>query len=57
MEDKYTDWDGRVAKLEELCKEMSTNIASLQTLVSVIINNDYIVSVTPVLKKAKKLGL
>lgn len=56
LEDKYTDLDGRVAKLEELCKEMNTNISSLQTLVSVILTNDYIISVTPITKDGKEIG-
>jgi len=56
LEDKYKDLDGRVAKLEELCKEMNTNISSLQTLVSVMLNNDYIVSVTPIKKEDKEVG-
>lgn len=56
LEDKYTDLDGRVAKLEELCKEMNTNISSLQTLVSVILTNDYIISTTPITKDGKEIG-
>ncbi len=34
--DAIEDLDARVARLEELCKEMNTNITSLQTIVSVI---------------------
>lgn len=56
LENKYADLDGRVAKLEELCKEMNTNISSLQTLVSVILTNDYIISVTPITKDGKEIG-
>ena len=56
LEDKYSDLDGRVAKLEELCKEMNTNISSLQTLVSVILSNDYIISITPITKEGKEIG-
>ena len=56
LEDKYTDLDGRVAKLEELCKEMNTNISSLKTLVNVILNNDYIISTTPITKDGKEIG-
>ena len=56
LEDKYSDLDGRVAKLEELCKEMNTNISSLQTLVSVILTNDYIISTTPITKDGKEIG-
>ena len=56
LNDKYENLDGRVAKLEEKCKEMNTNISSLQTLVSVILNNDYIVSITPIMKENQKIG-
>ncbi len=53
---KYSDLDGRVSQLEELCKQMNTNITSLQTLVSVIVNNDYIVTITPIMKENKEIG-
>ena len=56
LEDKYAELEGRVARLEELCKEMNTNISSLKTLVSVILNNDYIVSVTPIEKDGQEVG-
>lgn len=56
LNDKYDNLDGRVTKLEEKCKEMNTNISSLQTLVSVILNNDYIVSITPIMKENKEIG-
>lgn len=56
LNDKYENLDGRVAKLEEKCKEMNTNISSLQTLVSVILNNDYIVSITPIMKENQEIG-
>lgn len=38
----------RVEKLEELCMQLNTNIASLRTLVDVLQKGDYITSVTPV---------
>lgn len=56
LEDKYAELEGRVARLEELCKEMNTNISALKTLVSVIVNNDYIVSVTPITKDGEEVG-
>lgn len=56
LKNKYDNLDSRVAKLEEHCKEMNTNISSLQTLVSVILNNDYIVSITPIMKENKEIG-
>ena len=56
LEDKYNDLDGRLSKLEELCKEMNTNISALQTLVSVMLNNDYIVSIVPIMKENQEIG-
>ena len=56
LKDQYSDLDGRVTRLEELCKEMNTNISALQTIVNVIQSNDYIVSVTPVMKDGKEIG-
>ena len=46
--DAIEDLDGRVATLEELCKEMNTNITSLQTIVSVLQSNDYITNVAEI---------
>ncbi|UKI39406.1 MAG: DUF4988 domain-containing protein [Alistipes putredinis] len=48
--------EDRVAKLEELCKQMNTNISSLQTIVTALQNNDYVTSVTPVLQNGKEVG-
>ena len=45
---RVDDLENRVARLEELCKQMNTNIASLQTLVSAVQAHDYITSVVPV---------
>ena len=54
--DAIVDLDARVARLEELCKEMNTNITSLQTIVSVIQENDVITSITPIEKGGKVIG-
>lgn len=40
--------ENRVAKLEKLCKENNTNIASLQAIVEVLNSQDYVVSVSPI---------
>lgn len=42
-----TDLANRVAKLEQLCQQMNTNISSLQTIVNALQQNDYITSVAP----------
>lgn len=46
----------RVGKLEDMCKEMNTNISSLQSIVSALQNNDYITNVAPVVKAGETIG-
>lgn len=48
--------ENRVAKLEELCKQMNTNISSLQTIVTVLQKNDYVTCITPVMQDGKEVG-
>ena len=48
--------DSRVTDLEELCKEMNTNIEALQTLVDVLYSNDYITSVNKVMMDGEEVG-
>ena len=48
--------DGRVTKLEELCKEMNTNIVSIQTIVNVQQSGDYITGIVEVKKDGKVIG-
>ena len=54
--DAIEDLDGRVTKLEELCKEMNTNITSLQTIVSVLQSNDYITGIVEIKKNGEVIG-
>mgnify|MGYP002298868993 CR=1 FL=1 len=53
---RVDDLENRVAKLEELCKQMNTNISSLQTLVNALQNKDYITSVVPITKDGETIG-
>lgn len=48
--------EARVAKLEEMCKQMNTNISSLQTIVNALQNNDYVTGVTPITKNGEEIG-
>ena len=48
--------EDRVAKLEELCKQMNTNISSLQTIVTALQSNDYITGVTPITNDGEIIG-
>ena len=54
--DAIDDLDARVARLEELCKEMNTNISSLKTIVEVIQENDFITDIVPIEKGGEVIG-
>ena len=45
--DKLNDHETRIAYLEEVCKNMNTSIVNLQTVVTALETNDYIVSASP----------
>ena len=53
---RVDDLENRVTKLEELCKQMNTNISSLQALVNALQDNDYITGVTPITKDGETIG-
>ena len=53
---RVDDLENRVSKLEELCKQMNTNISSLQALVNALQDNDYITGVTPITKDGETIG-
>ena len=48
--------DQRVTKLEELCKEMNTNIISIQTIVNVQQSGDYITGIVEIKKDGEVIG-
>lgn len=50
------DLDSRVKALEELCREMNTNINSLQSLIEVIQSGDYITNIVPITKGGEVIG-
>lgn len=56
LRNDLSDLENRVTKLEELCKQMNTNISSLQTIITALQNNDYITSVTPITNDGKIVG-
>ena len=47
----------RLTELEEKCKDMNTNITSLQTIVAAIEIGDYITNVAPVMRNGIKLAI
>lgn len=54
--DKLNALEGRTAALEQLCKQMNTNIASLQTVVAALQNNDYVTSIAPIIEEGETIG-
>ena len=54
--DKLNDHEKRIAVVEELCKQMNTNIDALQTIVEVLEKKDYVTNVTPIREDGKIVG-
>ena len=50
------DLENRVAKLEQLCQQMNTNIESLKSIVTSLQNNDYVTGIAPVILEGKEIG-
>ena len=49
---KLDSLESRIAALEQLCRQMNTNISSLQTVVDALKNNDYVTGI-----KNRKCGV
>lgn len=56
LRNDLNDLENRVEKLEELCKQMNTNISSLQSIVTALQSNDYITSVSPAVEDGRTIG-
>lgn len=54
--DSVNDLKDRVSQLEELCKQVNTNISALQTIVSAVQSNDCITAVTPIKSGNEEIG-
>ena len=54
--DKLNSLENRVAALEQLCKEMNTNISSLSDIVKALQNNDYVTNIAPITEDGKVIG-
>lgn len=50
------DLDGRITALEALCKELNTNVQSIQTIVEAVETGDYITNITPIMQDGKQVG-
>ena len=54
--DKLNALENRVEALEQLCRQMNTNISSLQTVVNALQNNDYVTNIAPITEDGKVIG-
>ena len=48
--------ENRVLALEKMCKEMNTNISSMQTILKALQDNDYVTGVTPIVENGATVG-
>ena len=56
MEESIRDHEQRISALEELCKQMNTNIEALQTLVDALEKRDYITNISPIREDGEVIG-
>ena len=56
MEESIRDHEQRISALEELCKQMNTNIEALQTLVDALEKRDYVTNVSEVRSNGEVIG-
>ena len=56
MEESIRDHEQRISALEELCKQMNTNIEALQTLVDALEKRDYITNISPIREDGVIIG-
>lgn len=50
------DYDDRISSLEQLCKQINTNVDALQTLVNAQQTGDYITAITPIKENGVEVG-
>ena len=56
MTGRVDDLENQVTQLEELCRQMNTDIAALQTIVDVLQDNDCVTDVVPVVEGTTIIG-
>ena len=54
--DIYNELDNINARIDSLCNAVNTNIASLQTIIDVMQDNDYVDSITPIVEGGETVG-
>ena len=53
---KLNDHEKRILFLESYCKQLNTNVVSLQNIVSALQENDYITSVVSIMEEGEEIG-
>ena len=56
LRNELTELAERISALEKRCDELNENIASLKTIVNALQNNDYVKSITPIVKNGVEVG-
>ena len=56
VEESIRDHEQRISALEELCKQMNTNIEALQTIVNALEKRDYVTNVSEVRSNGEVIG-
>lgn len=56
LQERITNLENRIETLEELCKQINTNISSLQTIITALQSNEYITGITPIIKDNETIG-
>ena len=54
--DKLNDHENRITVLEELCRQLNTNINALQTIVEALEKKDYVTNVSPIREDGEIVG-
>lgn len=54
--EKVNNHENRIAELEQLCKQMNSNITAMQTLLNAMEENNSITSVAPVVENGETVG-
>ena len=54
--DKLDEHEERIQSLEVLCRQMNTNIESLQSILAALQQNDYVTGVAPIMEGKIVIG-
>lgn len=54
--DELKEHEERILKLETLCKQLNTNVTSLQTALEALQNKDFVTNVAPIKEQGKEIG-